>query len=1089
MASKQQLVTRFARPGLLALGSALFFWVAGSPWLFPGESAIWAAKLLGVWGEWGAIEPHPLVSPLLRAVGVCLPEAWGVAGLNALAAVAGGLCVWLLCHLVRGLLYVTAGDPRARFALEGAAGASVRGAFAATLAAAPFVLASGHCNWQIFDVLLALVGATLALRAARLGTRWAMAWAALAAGLLACEAPWLLVAAPVLLLGAGVGYWAAAARPRVEDFGRALVLPAAVGAALGLVCAIGPGVAQGANVWTLLLGFAQLRVGELLGYLREGWLLVLLFGVLPCVLCVLMARAMGENRRSLAGVLTYLSAAVLAGCCYLPLNVVPSALAERWSGAQPVALSAMGAFAVAFLAGAAVLMIQVKRPPEATQERAGVRRLAAAVGWGVRVWLGVALLVGIEWQMWPSVSALRQVPLTRPAAEAVLAELPPEGAWLLGDGVLDPYLAVAIAEARAPVVLCSLSEDNRPAAMARLRAALASSPLFAEKAALREQLDRTLDLGIIPFLQDWLRADPDSETRFATLSLPDLWLTGDRQPLPTRWAYRGSATRETQLAALAQAPFIAGDAVSAGLIDALERAKTLEALPAPVRTFAGYLRRQRGFTANNTAFFLAASDRLEEAYARFCEVYAWDPENVSALFNIFELVNGGLHAEQRAWCEREFKSLLSKLGGRKYRLWALARTYGYIRSPQLISALAGSWVMSGQTGAALSGLDLAMELLDDETRTGLQSAVAALYTLSPGKRKESIARYRELLARSTDPRRTLECLRQLLRMNILEGNFAEARRLLEQAEASAGQDEMAYERALYLASAGDAVGSRIALERFLERAPKHLDALAMLATLQLQAGEFEPLRAATLPKLITAAGTEDNYFVQIVLGQLAEREGALPKARAAYLRALALRPEVYALRDTVLTLDIRLNDRASAEQHARKFLYQDRAHPLSNYVMGSLALAEGELKRAESYLLAATAPDAEHPLPEAFNDLAETGRRLGKWAAALSAAQRACELAPKLAVARETAAAALLELGRLAEAKALLDEAFALEAEQTPGKAPDPRFLITRARLHLAAGETELARAALAQAKGDYATLDRGAQAEFDRAAQAAGLK
>jgi tetratricopeptide (TPR) repeat protein len=254
----------------------------------------------------------------------------------------------------------------------------------------------------------------------------------------------------------------------------------------------------------------------------------------------------------------------------------------------------------------------------------------------------------------------------------------------------------------------------------------------------------------------------------------------------------------------------------------------------------------------------------------------------------------------------------------------------------------------------------------------------------------------------------------------------------------------------------------------------------MLATLQLQAGEQAVLISETLPKLKTAAGTEDNYFVQIITAQIAEKNNELKKARTAYLRALALKPEVHALRNTVLVLDIRMNDKAAAAQHAKDFLYQDRELPLANYIVGSLALGEGDAKRALSYLTQATAPTVNPPLPEAFNDLAEAHRQLGDWAAALSAAEHACKLSPNLAIARETAAAALLELGRYADAHAYLTEAFELEAKRNPGKDPDPRLLITRARLHAKEGNNGLARVDLATARQYYDTLDRKAKAEFD---------
>lgn len=1081
----KRLLFLFAQPLFWCALALLVLLTLLTPWVYPGSGAALMAQLLGAWD---AADPtiHPLVTLLFGALGRLLPSAWAVSGFNAATAVAGALCVWLLSHLASGYFRLMVEEPRSRPFSGNAAGWAAALAGGTLLSSPDFLRAATHFQWQIIDLTLILCASLLLLRTAETGSDRRLACAAFAWGLVAPEAPLTVALAPIALTTLAWGWICARDRFRWRPLFTRMVLPALLGALLTTLAAVALayGTGAGGTFRAAMSAFVRRQTLGTLEFLQGPWILMGFFGILPFVLALFAGRDICANRRTPAVLGTYLTAAVLVCVALSPLPVAPRLLATAWVDAWPVAIAAMTAFAAAFVGGAGMLLLRVRQPAEGAREWVGVRRLGGMLACAS---VFVTVLVALGCGGWASLQALAAdraaEDLPWHYADRVLAAAQGREMWLLGDGLADPYLALRIAECGLPVTLFSLAQEDSPKAIGRLRAALAASPHFATNADLRERLDRSLDIKVFAFLQDWLRADDAALGMFVTLSLPDLWYVSDRLPLPEGLWYRGVRDRAAQHAALANA--------GPDTLDNTFPAAPPETAASSVRDFARYVRRQCGFVANNTGFYLADAGRKEDAYALFQKTYAYDPENVSALFNLFELVNGGLHPEKRDWCEREIAALSKRLSGRRYRLWALARTYGYIRSPQLISALAGAWAMSGQTGAALSGLDLAWEMLDDGQRTALQGAMAALYSATPGRRGEAIRRTKELLGRATDPRQSLAYLRELVRMTILEGDLAEAKTLLERAEGLGGKGaaDLGYERALWHASAGEPAKARIALQPYLERHPKNPEANAMLATLQLQAGELEELRTVTLPKLLAATGTEDDYFYRIISAQLAERDGDLAKARTAYLRALVLKPEVHTLRTTVLALDIRMDDKPAAARHARQFLYQDRNHPLANYVMGALALNEGDLRRANDYLTLATAPEANPPIPEAFNDLAETQRRLGRWAAALSAAQRASELAPKLPVAHETAAAALLGLGRLAEAHAELDKAEALDAEARPNQPRDPRILITRARIHAKEGHPDLARAALSQAKHRYDTLDKGAQAEFDDTAKEVGFR
>ena len=79
MANKEDVKALLGRPGFWGALAVGLFWLTRSSGLYPGESAAWTAKLVGVWGAWGGLEAHPLVSP----AGGCGRGADGLGGERA----------------------------------------------------------------------------------------------------------------------------------------------------------------------------------------------------------------------------------------------------------------------------------------------------------------------------------------------------------------------------------------------------------------------------------------------------------------------------------------------------------------------------------------------------------------------------------------------------------------------------------------------------------------------------------------------------------------------------------------------------------------------------------------------------------------------------------------------------------------------------------------------------------------------------------------------------------------------------------------------------------------------------------------------
>ena len=234
---------------------------------------------------------------------------------------------------------------------------------------------------------------------------------------------------------------------------------------------------------------------------------------------------------------------------------------------------------------------------------------------------------------------------------------------------------------------------------------------------------------------------------------------------------------------------------------------------------------------------------------------------------------------------------------------------------------------------------------------------------------------------------------------------------------------------------GDLIAAKERLKARTESEPNDLRAWSLLAAVMMQqaktsadererAALFGEVENRVLPAMERCAGGRFDYLFQMTRGFLLlnRRPDGRRQARDAFALAAKLRPDAAATLDMVLGLDISLDDRESAEQHARDVLRRNRNAPLANYVMGSLALGQGRDEEAELFLRKAA--DARHPVVFALNDLAEVLRRAKRLDEAERYARSAVERAPGLPVAWDTLGTVLRDAGRdLAEAEACIRKA------------------------------------------------------------------
>jgi tetratricopeptide (TPR) repeat protein len=649
--------------------------------------------------------------------------------------------------------------------------------------------------------------------------------------------------------------------------------------------------------------------------------------------------------------------------------------------------------------------------------------------------------------------------------------------WLVSDGLLDNHLRIEAARRGQDLKLLALHKNDNPLYIRQLKKLVDSDAEFA--ALDRVRLKNAADLGVITFIQDWIGMASNVAPRLAVMSAPDLLVGAGWTVVPNYLCFVGAPQRD----ALKGERFLESYGPFWERMERIlppptpkqkEGQKSGETLE-PLVAYRHQLRRQVGFVANNLGVLLEDLERRDEAYGVYKRVRAIDPENVSALLNMAEMLNRdpAFMPGEKESVEKELKEFVAKMAGR-LPIWSLSRFFGYVRSPVLFAQLGWTWALSGQPGMAMAGLRRAEAVtVNPASRTRVKEAMAEmLMQQNEDERSEEI--YEEILR--SEPRNQ-RALVSMIRLNARRGALDKAREWMEQAQ-GAGVDRtaLAVERAALFLAASDPEQARVALTEVTEVQPKNMQAWGLLAVALLQMKDFAEVEGRVLPRMESIAGTPDTYLVQITRGQLAYNKGKAhyPAARAAFERAAVLRPGLPMLLEWILRLDFLLDDKPAAERHARQILRQNRDHGFANYIMGSLMLGQGKRAEAEDYLRRSVSASKS---AVALNDLAELLRRSGNFVEAERQARAAIELSPELYFVWDTLGGVLAETKRLNEAEVAYYKALEIFKD-------DLRVHLNLAKLLKQKGNLVKAREIVTEILPRKNELPAGEQAELARLAR-----
>jgi tetratricopeptide (TPR) repeat protein len=612
-----------------------------------------------------------------------------------------------------------------------------------------------------------------------------------------------------------------------------------------------------------------------------------------------------------------------------------------------------------------------------------------AIGMGVLVIVPVALNF--------QASNVKQAAVFNVMARHILSSMG-DRTWLVTDGILDNYLLLAAKDMKKDVRLMDMSRGDDKRQMREI------SDQF-ESIRLKNQAE----LGLIPFLQEWMQMDPAVDQKLALMALPDLWYGTERVPIPFGLVFLGyqnmgkldvdwlrQKDREFWAKAQAMAPK-KGTAISLGMWY--------------------YFNRQMSLMANNLGVILEDSGKPDEAYATYGLSRSMESNNLSALLNQFAMIKSGYQAPDAIAVSNQLVQIEAEaLQG--YNIWGLSRYYGYVRSPEAYANMGWTWVLSGYPGLAVSGLKRALALSrDDQVSDQVDMALASIY-LTQGLPEES----RKIFARMLEKDRM--DVRALLGMAELALRWRrpdESKQYIERAEAAgATRAEVAQSWALYHMAIGDNSKARIFLEELVANyggmtTPLHM--LANVLVVQKDAKSMEKL-AEKIKKM----ERQDFHTCRaLAIASAMKNDGA---AMREYLeQSMMYKPRDVSSLDLLLRMDMKEGRLDMAEQHALELLRVRPGHPYGNFVMGSLQMKRRDYKLAEDSLSRSL---AEQRNPDTLNDLAWAVLMGGKSEEAETLVKEALSKNNQLAAAWDTLGMVYLKQGKLEEARKALQQALNL---------------------------------------------------------------
>ncbi len=458
-----------------------------------------------------------------------------------------------------------------------------------------------------------------------------------------------------------------------------------------------------------------------------------------------------------------------------------------------------------------------------------------------------------------------------------------------------------------------------------------------------------LQVGFAAFLQDFLASD-EGLARTVALDLADP-LREFGYLVPDHLTFRAEPSADRiDLSALVekQKPF-------------WSRMERFAAQPPdprnPAYAYHRYLLRLISKVANNLGFMQVEQGDKAGAQETFKQARRLDPDNVSALLNLLTIAQEDQLPEladyQAAWEEFKSRHVDSRV------MWALSGLYGYVHNTGFLVRQGMMWAVSGKPRIAEAELRRATggQAVNAEVKAFLGRAY-----LHGGDLRRSAEFYREALK---DNPRDVGSLRMLANVSMAAEDYAEAERLLDEAEAAGlPPGTMGFERAALAYLQGQTDAAFAQLQELVKKDKENVQAWAMLSMLTSDGRDPEIYEKA-LKALKTLQGNSPD--IRLMLAELSMKRQQWAEARAEIDQVTRMNPRQIHAWELLVAVDFRERKRELAEDHVRILLTLDPENFTGNLMLGSFQYARGQFSLAESSYRAALKTRRD---PTALNDLA-----------------------------------------------------------------------------------------------------------------------
>ncbi len=1037
--------------GLAALVVFVVYGLTLSPGLYVGESLWSSAQALG-------LSPNqlPVNAVQFWVSGVFMRLLNGM-GLNVqwFSALAGALCAALLYRLTAFFVYQNIHEENClrqegRVSLVAGLGTVV--AFAFSLGG---WYASTRFTIHLMDLLLLLSAVYLfVIYARRPAFPWMLALAFLyGAGI--AQSVYFIIFTPLVVLGGVFALWRNGnlSMMRFAWLTGCFVLGVVLSFTLtALVWSTTPDAALAGDVqlWETIVRMIRHYYFTMQRLLPErDWIWLLLTSSVPWLISLFIAARTLNNERLWSHYILHIAMTTSVVFALLGMVISPWVIGLANMRAMiPLFSYVMVAMTTGYLLGYWYLMMVVRRGERSrTDSESSVFIFGRPLGQIFFFSLAAFVLASSASNYVRHMTGEKEKFLTQ-SADEILDRL--EGRlWVITNTRVDPYfldyylqLQASKRKIKVNVINLLATDGRRLQQNNNVRDNLIPQLPETDQQSMRN----ALDLGIMTFVTDLYTRYPDfAVSHIVNWGLPDMILNSGTKPVSEFVFFGNGLSWENKTAD--------------GMLDAytqfLARMDTL--LPhtkdatALIDLMRNDLRRHVSFVANNYGVALADSSKDEavekQAYDFFKRVVEFEPENISARINIFQIAvsskNPDIEAEKET-VETDLQNYVDSLKS-KYNIFAISSHFGYVRSKELYQQLADMWGrVSGRDSTIVS--ELYKWTAQDPTGSGTLKLSPTIDPSLQTNEQILAALEKQIKDEPANPRAYQEIVRFCIRVQRND----EAEKWIKAAENKNFGIDFSFEHATLLLAKGKTTEAREILQGIVNSQPKQYEALSMLAFIMIDQQDVLGVQRYVLDKIERDLGTRRNYYYQLVAGKLAllnsqlavgkkddtEALRQMKAARDAFLSAAELRPDIGELRNMVLELDFNLGDQSNARLHAENFLRRDRTHPFASYILGSLRFQDGDYLAAEEYFRQSV---ASKPEARSLNDYAEVLRRLKKLDSAEKYAREAIhaaevEKAPRYSFAAwDTLARTLCDKGQYAEAKSASNKAITIAQDS---KAP-----------------------------------------------------